>query len=67
MKSKVYPIDTYDKEGNLTGVEFMDCLTHEFQIQALWDPNDEQTQENRITFRKWANNMLKNMGYEVII
>ena len=59
----VYPIDMLDKDGNLTGIEFMNQTTHEFVFQALWDDREAQTQENRLAFRKWANNMAKNMGY----
>ena len=63
----VYPIDMLDKDGNLTGIEFMNQTTHEFVFQALWDDREAQTQENRVAFRKWANNMAKNMGFDVII
>lgn len=47
-----YPIDIYDKEGNLVRIEAYD-RSGEFIMQALWDPNDKQTSENRIKFREW--------------
>ena len=65
--TSIYPIDQYDKDGNLTGIEFLDKITHEFQFQALWDDREEQTQKNREEFRKWANNMAKNMGFDVCV
>ena len=58
------PQDVLDKEGNLTGIEFYDELGS-FIIVAEWDPNDEQTKENRDSFRRWAYHMLKQMGHTV--
>jgi hypothetical protein len=61
----VIPTDVYDKEGNLTRIEFYD-LDGEFVVQAVWDENDEQTGKNRIKFRKWAYSMVEQIGEEVI-
>jgi hypothetical protein len=58
------PQDVLDKDGNMTGIEFYD-LTGSFIIFAEWDERDEQTQENRDAFRKWAYIMLKRLNYEV--
>ena len=60
------PQDVHDKDGNLTGIEFYD-LTGSFIIFAEWDERDEQTQENRDAFRKWAYHMLKQLDYEVAL
>lgn len=60
----VIPTDIYDKDGNLSHIEFNDSDGN-FVIKADWDPTDEQTSENRIKFRKWAYNMIKRLGYEV--
>lgn len=59
------PIDVYDKEGNLTKIDFYNTEA-EFIIQADWDENDAQTSKNRIAFRKWAYRMMENLGYEVV-
>jgi len=40
-------------------------LEGEFVIQAVWDPTDEQTSENREEFRKWFYRMLKNKEYQL--
>jgi len=32
-------------------------------FDALWDPRDEDTPENRKEFRSWVYRMLKNKGY----
>ena len=62
---RVIPMDVYDKDGNLTHIEVQDG-TGKFVMQILWDPNDEQTSENREVFRKWAYSHLeKSQGYEV--
>ena len=60
------PQDVLDVDGNLTGIEFYD-LAGSFIIFAEWDEHDEQTQENRDAFRKWAYSILKNKGYEVAL
>lgn len=63
--SVAIPAEILDKDGNLTGIEFYD-VTGSFIVFAEWDPNDEQTKENRDAFRKWAYNMLKHLDYEVV-
>jgi hypothetical protein len=32
-------------------------------FDAIWDPTDENTPENREKFRKWVYTMLKRRGY----
>jgi hypothetical protein len=59
------PVDVYDKDGNMVRIEFAD-RRGEHIIDAQWDPTDEQTSENRETFRRWAYNFVRNKGYEVL-
>jgi hypothetical protein len=62
---RVIPIDVYDKDGNLTRIDVQDAKG-EFVMQILWDEHDEQTSENRISFREWAYKHLEqSQGYEV--
>jgi len=62
----IIPTDILDKDGNLEKIEFYNELGG-FEIQAVWDPEDEQTSENRTKFREWAYRFLENnKGYEVI-
>jgi hypothetical protein len=61
---RVIPTDVFDDAGNLEKVEFYDELGG-FQFQAMWDPSDEQTADNRREFREWAETMAKRMDYEV--
>lgn len=61
---QVIPTDVYDKDGNLNRIDFHN-LEGEFQIQAEWDTNDEQTSENREAFRKWAYRMVNQLKFEV--
>ena len=62
---RVIPIDVYNKDGELTHIDVQDAKG-DFVLQILWDPNDEQTSENRELFRKWAYSHLeKSQGYEV--
>jgi len=63
----VYPVDIYDKNGNLTKIEYYDSVSKEFVIQAEWDDREEQISKNREEFRKWCTLMLKRLGYEVLI
>lgn len=58
------PTDVYDKDGNMVRIEFNDGEgTH--IIDAQWDPSDEQTSENRVSFREWAYKWIEQKGYEV--
>ena len=62
---RVVPIDVYDKDGNLSHIDVQDAKG-DFVMQILWDPHDEQTSENRISFREWAYKHLEqSQGYEV--
>jgi len=61
---KAIPLDLYDKDGNMTGIEF-NSPSGDFIIEAVWDERDEQTSENRDAFRKWAYKMIRDKGYEV--
>ena len=61
---RAIPVDVYNKEGHLMRIEFADG-SGEHILDAVWDENDEQTSENRVAFRKWAYNFLRNKGYEV--
>ena len=45
-------VDIYDNKGHLLRIEAYD-EKGEFIMQALWDPRDEQTYENRVKFREW--------------
>ena len=45
-------------------IEFHDDKGN-FVIQALWDDMDEQTEENKVLFRKWAYNLMRDKGYEI--
>ena len=62
--TRLIPTDIYDKDGNLTNIEFNDSAGN-FVIKADWDPTDEQTSENRIKFREWAYRMMKNLDYDI--
>jgi hypothetical protein len=59
---KTIPTDVYDKEGNLTKIEFSDG-EGEHIVDVVWDETDAQTSENRESFRKWAYTMLEQKGY----
>lgn len=62
---RAIPVDVYDKDGNLTKIEFIGA-DGEHIIDAVWDPTDEQTSENRIKFREWAyDHVAKNLKHEV--
>jgi hypothetical protein len=62
----VYCVDVFDKDGNLTKIEAFEFGSGDFVIQFLWDENDEQTNENRIEFRKWVSRHLKQIGHNLI-
>jgi hypothetical protein len=64
VSMKVIPTEILDKEGNLTRIEYID-ETGQFHLQSVWDPNDEQTHENRQKFREWSDIMAKRLNFDV--
>ena len=60
---KVTLKEVYDEYGAMQRIEAYD-RSGNFIIQALWDPTDEQTGENREKFRKWFYRMLKQQEHE---
>jgi len=62
---RAIPVDVYDRDGNMLRIEFNE-LSGEHIIDAVWDPMDAQTSENREAFRKWAYNFVRNKDYEVL-
>jgi hypothetical protein len=65
MMRRAIPVDVYDKEGNMLRIEFSDA-TGEHILDAVWDANDEQTSDNRVAFRKWAYNHVRNQDWEIL-
>jgi hypothetical protein len=62
---RAIPVDVYDKDGNMTKIEF-NTASGEHIVDAVWDPTDEQTSENRIKFREWAYRFIETKEYEVV-
>lgn len=60
---KAILIEYHDKAG-MTKIE-CNKPSGEHILDALWDPTEKQTPENRIKFRNWTVGMLKRKGYEV--
>lgn len=46
--------EVYDEYGNLKLIEVTDADTSQHLADFLWDPNDDQTPENRNHFREWV-------------
>lgn len=63
-KKVVIPVDIYDKDGNMSKIEFND-RSGEHILDAVWDPREEQTSDNRVKFREWAYRMIEQKDYEV--
>ena len=62
---RAIPVDVYDKNGDMIKIEFNDA-NGEHILDAVWDPTDEQTSENRVAFRKWAYNHVRNQEWEIL-
>lgn len=66
MSSKVMQNEVHDKDGNLLRIEITEFGTGKHVVDVLWDPNDEQTQENREDFRKWVSRVLRDRNLESV-
>ena len=64
-KGRLIPVDVYDRDGNMIRVEFSD-KNGDHVLDVVWDENEEQSSENRVAFRKWAYNHLRNQGWEIL-
>ena len=64
--SKVIQKEVHDEAGNIVRIEAVDTLSGQVVLDILWDPNDEQTAENRDEFRQWAGRILRSKGLESI-
>jgi hypothetical protein len=54
---KARQIEVFNEYGDLERVEItLEDGTHLFD--AVWDDQDEQTEENRIAFREWVKRMV---------
>jgi hypothetical protein len=51
----------YDVNKNITRIEYHS--DGGFEIQAMWDENDEQTPEKQKEFREWADRFIEQAGY----
>jgi hypothetical protein len=61
---KARSVDVYDQEGNLEKIEItLETGVHLFD--AMWDPNDEQTDQKRIEFRQWVKRITSQHGHEL--
>jgi hypothetical protein len=60
----ITPMDVYDADGALLRIEGVNSEGNTV-VDVVWDPQDEQTNDKRVEFRKWAYKMLNQMGYEV--
>jgi hypothetical protein len=64
-KGRLIPVDVYDNNGDMLRIEFSDNNGNHV-MDALWDKTDAQTSENRVLFRKWAYNHLRNQDWEIL-
>lgn len=55
--------EVFNSNGGMSKIIATDAETGEHIIDALWDPHDQQTEENRYEFRKWVNTMLARKGF----
>ena len=57
-------VEVYNQDGSLEKIEVtLETGTHLFD--ALWDPTDEQTDENRTAFRQWVKRITAQHGHEL--
>lgn len=57
--------EVHDEREHLVKIIAERADTGEHVLDAIWDPHDKQTPENRENFRVWVRRMLTQMGYEI--
>ena len=61
---KARQVEVYSENGDLEKIEItLETGVHLFD--ALWDPTDEQNEENRKAFREWAKRLTAQHGHEL--
>lgn len=63
---KVRLTEVFDDGGDMLRIIVEDAETGEHVFDALWDPNEEQTTDNRQEFRRWVTRILARKGHESI-
>jgi hypothetical protein len=64
-KGRLIPVDVYDRAGNMLRIEFSDSEGNHV-LDAVWDPEEAQSSENRVAFRKWAYEHLRKQDWEIL-
>lgn len=65
-KTKVRLTEVFDDDGNMLRIVVKNAETGNHLFDALWDPTEKQTQENRQRFRGWTNLMLARKNLEPV-
>jgi hypothetical protein len=61
---KARSVEIFDDQGNLDKIEVtLETGVHLFD--AVWDPTDEQNEDNRIAFREWVKRVTLRNGHEL--
>lgn len=61
------PTPIYNEASELIRIDFYNAESGIFEMQAVWDENDEQTKDNQEAFTKWAYSHMKDRGDEVAL
>jgi hypothetical protein len=61
---KARQVEVYNQDGSLEKIEVtLETGTHLFDV--LWDPTDEQNDENRTAFRQWVKRITAQHGHDL--
>ena len=61
---KARQAEVYNENGDLEKIEItLESGDHLFD--AVWNPEDEQNDKNRIDFRQWVRRMVDQHGHEL--
>jgi hypothetical protein len=64
---KLQPKPIYNENSDLIRIEFYDSESGVFEIEAVWDERDDQTEDNQEAFTKWAYNHMRDRGDDVVL
>ena len=63
---KVIQTEVFDADGNLLKIEVQEADSGKHVVDIMWDEREEQNQDTRAEFRKWASRIIRSKNLESV-